>query len=50
MSVIHCTRHKAVCPQPIMTDLPSYHVQPHSPFSLAGMDCGSPFFVKEHRW
>ncbi|XP_060871376.1 uncharacterized protein LOC132945621 [Metopolophium dirhodum] len=48
-SCVPCTRHKAVRPQPMMADLPSYRVQPHRPFSHVGMDYGGPFFVKEHR-
>jgi len=46
---VPCTRHKAVRPQPLMADLPSYRVQPHRPFSHVGMDYGGPFLVKEHR-
>ncbi|XP_022165266.1 uncharacterized protein LOC111030183 [Myzus persicae] len=46
---VPCTRHKAVRPQPIMADLPSYRVQLHRPFSHVGMDYGGPFLVKEHR-
>ncbi|CAI6347553.1 unnamed protein product [Macrosiphum euphorbiae] len=48
-SCVPCTRHKAVRPQPLMADLPSYRVQPHRPFSHVGMDYGGPFLVKEHR-
>lgn len=48
-SCVPCTRHKAIRPQPIMADLPSYRVQPHRPFSHVGMDYGGPFLVKEHR-
>ncbi|KAF0769852.1 Integrase catalytic domain-containing protein, partial [Aphis craccivora] len=46
---VPCTRHRAVRPQPIMANLPSYRVQPHRPFSHVGMDYGGPFLVKEHR-
>ncbi|CAI6345551.1 unnamed protein product [Macrosiphum euphorbiae] len=35
-SCVPCTRHKAVRPQPLMADLPSYRVQPHRPFSHVG--------------
>lgn len=42
---IPCTRHKALQPQTIRADLPSYRVQPHRPFSHVGMDYGGPFLV-----
>lgn len=48
-SCVPCTRHKAVRPQPIMANLPSFRVQPHRPFSHVGMDYGGPFLIKEHR-
>lgn len=46
---IRCVRHRAACPQPQMSTLPAWRVQPHRPFSFVGMDYGGPFIVKESR-
>lgn len=46
---VGCVRHRAVCLQLVLADLPQVRVQPNRPFTFVGMDYGGLFNVKESR-
>jgi len=46
---VKCTRIKAQCPQPFMSDLPAVRITACRPFLKVGVDFGGPFRIKSEK-